>query len=294
MKILITGSEGLIGRWVVRRMLEDGHTIRTLDRGAQKRGCDWEHFPGDIRDIRLVRTAVQGMDAVIHLAAIPSNFFGVEETILSTNIQGTMNVLIACDEGGVQRLVNYSSINALGHNEPTPNPDLYLPLDDDVPHYVYQAYNLSKHVGEEMCKAFANRGRMVIASLRPTMVVAPDEGEDRWWRHIPEELRLQFSIPDLFTYVDARDVSEATAQCLTAPITGHQAFLLAADDSSGKIPTAELVEKYYGRYPWPKISMDEYLKDNPYRSLLDCRAAKQALGWQPKYSFRDPASGLKF
>ncbi len=287
MRILVTGSTGGIGSWMVKRLLEAGHALRTLDFTAQKKGSDWEHTPGDICDLALVRRLVQGMDAVVHLAAIPYDVPGRDADILQTNIQGTWNVLLACSEAGVGRVVNFSSINALGHAEPFRD-DLYLPLDDDLPHRTARSYFLSKHIGEELCDAFVRRSEMVIASLRPTMVIYPGGGARSWWKWIPEERKAEFSRPDFFSYVDVRDVCEAALLALTADFSGHQAFLITADDTSMNQPTQELVDTYYGHLPWPKVSPGEYLAGAPYRSLVDCSRAKRVLGWQPKYSQRDP------
>jgi UDP-glucose 4-epimerase len=283
MKVLVTGSLGGIGRWLVRRLAEAGHALRTIDRAAQPRENDWEHLPGDIRDPSLVRRAVQGMEAVIHLAAIPYDIPGQEELVLSTNLQGTWNVLLACAEAGVERVVNFSSINALGQAEPT-HAGLYLPLDDQVPHHVTQPYYISKHVSEELCQAFASRAGLTAISLRPTYVWLPNDQRLRWWHLLPEDERARLATKDFWSVVDVRDVVEAAVLSLTAPISGHRAFLLTADDTTAPIPSAELVEKYYAHLPWPNISLAEYLAGAPRRSLVDCSQAKQALGWQPKFS----------
>jgi nucleoside-diphosphate-sugar epimerase len=285
---------GMIGRWMVKRLLEAGHTIRTLDRAAQPKDQTWEHLPGDIRDLPLVRRAVQGTEAVVHLAAIPFDVPNSEDTILSTNLQGTWNVLLGCAEAGVKRVIYFSSINALGHAEATPNPAMYLPVDDEVPHYTARAYNTSKHLGEELCQAFANLHGITAISLRPTAVLQPHDGRERWWDFMPEDRKAFWSTKDFWSYVDVRDVCEAAYLGLTAPVEGHQAFLLAADDSSAKLPTAEIVDKYYPNLAWPKVSKEEYLASDPFRSLLDCSKARRMLGWQPKIRMRDPESGYKF
>ena len=290
MKILVTGSTGGIGQFVVKRLLEAGHTLRTMDITAQPTGVGYEHFPGDIRNLPLVRQLAQGMDAIVHLAAIPYDVDRQDELILDTNIHGTWNVLMAAHEAGVKRVVNFSSINALGHAEPK-RPGLYLPLDDELPHFPVRNYPLSKHIGEELCYAFAARGAFSVVSLRPTLVTYPGPSHFPWFRNMPEEMKIQFGMRDLFSYVDVRDVAEAALLGLTAEVNLHQAFLLAADDNHFHIPTAELVEKYLPNLPWPKVSKEEYLAKGEFVSLLDCRAAKQVLGWQPKYSEFDPSAG---
>jgi UDP-glucose 4-epimerase len=290
MKILVTGSTGGIGRYVISRLLEDGHRLRAMDIAAQPHSDDYEYIPGDIRDLDTVRKAVQGMEVVVHLAAIPFDMDRQEAMILHTNIHGTSNVLLASQEASVQRVVNFSSINALGQAEKM-HPGLYLPLDDKVPHFNVRNYSLSKHIGEEMCTAFANRGVFTVVSLRPTNVTHPGPSRFRWWDMMPEEFKLQGHINDFFSYVDVRDVAEATALAIKAEVKVHEAFLLASGEGRTRMPTAEIVEKYYPQLPWPKVSKEEYLAKNEFISLLDCTGAREVLGWQPKYSVFDPEAG---
>jgi nucleoside-diphosphate-sugar epimerase len=292
MKVLVTGNNGGIGRWVVQRLLEAGHTIRTLDVLAQPQSSEYEHIPGDICDLTQVRRAVQDMQAIVHLAAVPYDINRLEAQLLDTNIHGTSNILLAAEEAGVERVVYFSSINALGQAEPA-HPGIYLPLDDEIPHFNVHNYSMTKHICEEMCTAFARRGAFSVVSLRPTLVTHPGPLRYAWFRFTSEEMKMRSALGDFWSYVDVRDVAEATLLGLTAKVEGHQAFLLTADDNRAHIPSAELVEKYYPSLPWPKIPKEAYLQRGEFISLVDCRAAKQTLGWQPKYSMFDPDAGYE-
>ncbi len=289
MKILVTGSQGAIGRRLVKVLQKAGHTLRTLDRAAASPESEWEHLPGDVRDISLVRRAAQGMDAVVHLAALLTDSPG-EDLLYTVNIQGTWNVLMACVEAGVPRLVNFSSIQALGHSAPK-HTGLYLPFDDQIPRQPAFPYQISKHVGEEMCTAFAVQRGLVVVSLRPTYVFQPDQERDRWWLRLPEEILARSATQDYWSFVDVRDVCQAVVLALAAPVTGHQAFLLTSDFTWARLPTAELAAKYYPHFAWPRVSLAEWVKDNPYRSLVDCTQAKAVLGWQPVWSRREVILG---
>jgi len=284
MKILVTGSAGLIGQALVALLRQEGYEVRTLDRYAQKQEAAGEHVPGDLRDIHLVRRAVQGMDAVAHLGAIPSDSHGREDEVLSVNVQGTWNVLLACVEAGVSRAVCYSSVNALGcfggHR-----PAVYLPIDDSYPRHPITVYQLSKHLVEETCQAFTARYGLQTICLRPVGV---------WNKHALEKFRreefgrqVEWGKEQYWSYVALQDVCDATLRALTVENVTYDAFLLSASDTFTPIPTAELVEKFYPNTPWLKQDLEAYLATNPYRSLIDCSHAREVLGWEPKHSWRN-------
>jgi nucleoside-diphosphate-sugar epimerase len=277
----VTGSAGRIGREQVRVLREAGYDLRTFDRQARGKDEDWEHISGDLRDIYTVRRAVEDMEAVVHLGAIPHDT-GNDEEVLSINVQGTWNVLLACAEAGVARVVYFSSVNALGCVGGY-RPAQYLPIDDDYPRHPFSAYQISKHLGEEMCRAFSNRHGLITVALRPVFVTNPRHSARyrNWGFHTrPDRLPEEY-----WAYVDVRDVCDATL-CSLSLETTHDAFLLTADDTTQETPTAELVEKFYPDTPW-KTDRDAYLAGNSHRSLFDCSHAKQQLGWQPKHSWRD-------
>lgn len=274
----MTGSEGRIGRAQVGVLREAGHEVRTFDRFA-RRERDGEHVAGDLRDISVVRNALRGMDAVLHLGAVPSDRRGHEDDVLSTNVQGTWNVLLACVETGTERVVYYSSVNALGCVGGHKPADRF-PIADDYPRHPQSAYQLSKHLAEEACRSFSDKHGLAVVSLRPVYVAAPDkygaEGSDA---------RADWQRSEYWAYVDLRDVVEAGRLALSADV-GCDAFLLTADDTSVNVPTAELVDRYYPDTPWPAVSKNAYLDNAPFRSLFDCSHAKNVLGWQPQHSWR--------
>jgi nucleoside-diphosphate-sugar epimerase len=286
-RVLVTGSAGHIGKWQVEALQAAGHTVRTFDRTARRKKDAGEHIPGDVRDILAVRQAVEGMDAVVHMGALSHDGKGTPEDLLAVNVQGTWNVLLACAEAEISRVIFYSSIHALG-NFGGHRPAAYLPIDDAYPHHPLTPYQISKHLGEELCKAFSDRYGMVTVSLRPVYVAAPTDYA--YWNRYRLEERQERVRGDYWAYVDVRDVCQAALLGLTAENITSEAFLLTADDTISATPTAELVERFYPETPWPKQSRDVYLADNPYRSLLDCVHAKTVLGWQPRHSWRDSAA----
>ena len=308
-RVLVTGSAGRIGRWQVEALRIAGYEVRTLDRAAQgkkeeKVRIEGEHIPGDLRDINTVRRAVQGVDAVLHLGALASDRAGTAEDVLTVNAQGTWNVLLACVEARVERLVYFSSVNALGavggHR-----PAGYLPIDDAYPRHPMSPYQLSKHLSEEACRSFTDKYGLVTVCLRPVFVTLP-EHYARWREH-RANVSSEWQKVEYWAYVDIRDVCAAGLLGLTAQNVTHDAFLLSADDTTQETSTAELVDRYYPDTPWKahlpeggsalvllhsdapayRTARDAYLADDPHRSLMDCSHAKQVLGWQPQHSWRE-------
>jgi UDP-glucose 4-epimerase len=286
MKILVTGSQGGIGKRLVDKLLEAGHDVRTLDQKAAPKNCTWEHVPGDVRNLSLVRALTQGMDIVLHLAADLTDTGEHQERTFTVNVQGTWNVLMACIEAGVSRLVYFSSIQALGHSNPA-HSKIYFPIDDKVPKQPATPYQISKHAAEEMCRAFTVRNTLTVACLRPTFVFVPGMAQAGWWRRLPEEDLVRLGKKDYWSFIHVEDVCQAAILSMSAAIEGFQGFLLTSDYTWVNVPTAKLVADHYAQFEWKRTSAHKYLKDNPFRSLVDCKAAKKVLGWQPEHSQRD-------
>jgi nucleoside-diphosphate-sugar epimerase len=130
-------------------------------------------------------------------------------------------------------------------------------------------------------------------SLRPTLVTFPGPPRFPWFRNLPQEFKIRSAVSDFFSYVDVRDVAEAALLSLTASVDGPPGVPAGLRREPLRIPTAEVVEKYYPTLPWPKISKEEYLAQGEFVSLVDCRAAKEVLGWQPQVQPVQPADGYE-
>mgnify|MGYP000645609329 CR=1 FL=1 len=153
---LVTGGAGFIGSHIVEELLRNGETVRVLDNfstGTHNNISEYinqiELVEGDICDINTVRYAMQGVDYVLHQAALPSVPRSITDPFTSheVNATGTLNVLIAARDVSVKRVVCASSSSIYG-NSPT------LPKVEDMPSNPLSPYAVSKLSAEGYCRVF--------------------------------------------------------------------------------------------------------------------------------------------
>ena len=146
-KVLVTGGGGLVGR-TITPLLERSYSVTHLDLKDPDDGLPF--IQGDLRDSRAVAEACEGMDAVLHVAALHGKAWAAagDDTGFEVNVTGCKNILEGAAKAGVRRVVFTSSIWATGHGDPSPE---YLPIDEELPRKPAELYGLTKQLGEEMC-----------------------------------------------------------------------------------------------------------------------------------------------
>jgi UDP-glucose 4-epimerase len=175
MKFLITGGAGFIGSNIAESLLANGDGVRILDDFSTGRRENIAAFDGkadviegDIRDMKTVARAVDGMDYVLHQAALPSVPRSVEDPLSSNavNIDGLLNVLVASRDAGVKKLVLASSSSVYGESEELPKHEKMVP-DPLSP------YAVTKLTGEYYNRIFWNLYKFPTASLRYFNIFGP-------------------------------------------------------------------------------------------------------------------------
>jgi nucleoside-diphosphate-sugar epimerase len=173
-KYLVTGGAGFIGSHLSEELVRRGHTVRVADSLITGKRGNLQHIPavefleGDLAEEPFARRAVEGIDFVLHQAAIPSVPRSVKDPIASNraNVDATVNVLVAARDAGVKRLVFAGSSSAYG-NAPT------LPKHEEMPSKPLSPYALQKVVGEQYLQLFTRLYGLETVSIRYFNVFGP-------------------------------------------------------------------------------------------------------------------------
>jgi len=171
---LVTGGAGFIGSHLAEELIRRGHVVRVVDNLATGKRRNLAHLPavefleGDLADLAVCVRAVQGMDYVLHEAAIPSVPRSIEDPVTSnrSNIDASLNVLVAARDARVKRLVYAGSSSAYG-NTPV------LPKHEDMPPRPLSPYALQKFVAEQYCQLFTRLYGLETVTIRYFNVFGP-------------------------------------------------------------------------------------------------------------------------
>lgn len=180
MRLLITGADGFIGSHLTEALVREGHDVRafvfynSFNSWGWLDNCDkdvkdhFEVFPGDIRDPNGVRTAMKDCDAVLHLAAliaIPYSYHS-PDTYVDTNIKGTLNIVQAARDLGVNKVVVTSTSEVYGTAQ-------FVPITEEHPLQGQSPYSASKIGADQIAMSFYTSFNTPIILLRPFNTYGP-------------------------------------------------------------------------------------------------------------------------
>jgi nucleoside-diphosphate-sugar epimerase len=171
---LVTGGAGFIGSHLGEELLRRGHHVRVFDNLSTGKRRNLEQLPGvefiegDLADPTACQRAVAGVEYVLHQAAIPSVPRSVKDPVTSnrSNVDGSLNILVAARDAGVRRLVYAGSSSAYG-DTPT------LPKREDMPTRPLSPYALQKLVAEQYCQMFTRLYGLETVTIRYFNVFGP-------------------------------------------------------------------------------------------------------------------------
>lgn len=280
MKVLITGAGGNLSRALVPLLIEKGHTVRLMD--FRPLDTPHEFVQGDVRDFEDVQRAVEGVDAVVHAAALHGIHMGkwAPQDFWAINVTGTFHVFEAARVQGVKRVVLCSTMGVYGGSG-GPTNEAWGVVTEDLPCLPGDVYGMSKWMCEDMARYYSRRWSVNTVALRLGMFV-------------PEGSLGRYGFRLLFGGVDDRDVAQAALLSLShSPESGFDFFNImadvpfsAADARALQQDTVAVVERYY---PGTVALAQQHQLDMKAllwgRTIWPMEKAKRILGYQPQYNF---------
>ena len=179
-KVLVTGADGFIGSHLTEYLVQQGINVRAfvyynsfnswgwLDDASDDIKRSLDVFAGDIRDPNGVRTAMQGCDVVLHLAAliaIPYSYHS-PDTYVDTNVKGTLNVVQAARDLGVERVVHTSTSEVYGTAR-------FVPITEEHPLQGQSPYSASKIGADQIAQSFHRSFNTPVTTMRPFNTYGP-------------------------------------------------------------------------------------------------------------------------
>jgi nucleoside-diphosphate-sugar epimerase len=282
-KIAVTGGSGKAGRPIVRALFEAGHQVLNIDVVPSPESYHPEapipFLRADVTDFGQALESLSGGDtlpgieAVVHLAAIPSPAHATPDQVFRTNVTSTHAVFSAAQRLGLERIVWASSETTLGL--PFHRPPEYAPVNEK---HVFPetSYALSKVVGEEMARQFHRWSGIPIVGLRfSNVMIGEDYNRFAAWQDDPHARKW-----NLWGYVDESHVAQSVRLALEADIDGTDNFIIAAADTVMRRPSRELMAEVY-----PDVPVADTVSGND--TLLDISHAREVLGYDPAFSWRE-------
>jgi nucleoside-diphosphate-sugar epimerase len=293
---LVTGGAGFIGSHLAEELVRRGHRVRVADSLITGKRSNLDHIKGieflegDLADIDVARTAVDGCEYVLHQAALPSVPRSVNDPLTSNraNVDATLNVLLASRDAGVKRLVFAASSSAYG-DTPT------LPKHENMPANPLSPYALQKVIGEEYLRMFSRLYGLETVAIRYFNVFGPRQDPSSPYSGVISVFAtalLENRPPTIFgdgnqtrdfTYV--ANVVDGVLRACDAPRASGEIINVA---TGGRISLNQLFEemrKLVGASITPVY--EESRKGDVRDSQADIAKARELLGYEPIVSFED-------
>jgi len=294
---LVTGGAGFIGSHIADALVRQGKRVRVLDNlstGKEEHMASFrasvELVRGDIRDLEACRKAMDGVEYVIHQAAIRSVPKSVDRPTEShdANATGTLNMLVAAREAKVKRFVYASSSSAYGDAKTFPQRETMRPMP-------LSPYAASKLCGEHYCMLYTKTMGLETVSLRYFNVFGPrQDPESQYSAVIPKFMEQAYLGVPLEVHWDgkqARDfthIGNVVAANLLAAKTKKgvgETFNIANGRTYSLLDVIRVIERLCGR----KLERNHHPKrqGDVRKTCADISAARRVLGFKPVMNFED-------
>jgi nucleoside-diphosphate-sugar epimerase len=279
-RVIVTGGSGKVGRACVEEFLHHGYEVFNVDQARPAKALcpftrvDLTDFGQTVEALSEIDDLYHGVEAVVHLAAIPGPTQFPNSVTFTVNTVSTYNVFEAARKLGIKNVVWASSETLLGipYNVPPP----YLPVDEEYPARPETSYSLSKLLGEEMAKQYCRWDPdLKIVGLRFSNVMEPADYANFPGYDSDAKLRRW----NLWGYIDSRDAAQAIRKALETELKGFSAFIIANAETVMSQPNAQLIAECF-----PGVPIQKEL--GPNETLLSIEKARRVLGYEPQHSWR--------
>lgn len=299
MKYLVTGGAGFIGSNIVSELLKQGQQVVVLDNFATgkrenilplMKDKNLTMIEGDLRSFHIVRSAVKGVDYILHQGALPSVPRSINDPITSNdvNILGMLNILEAAKEFGVKRVVVASSSSIYGNSESLPKVET-MPINPMSP------YALTKYAQERYCQIFSQIYGLETVALRYFNVFGPrQDPTSQYSAVIPKFIRLIMADKEPVIYGDgsqSRDFTFvennvwANIQACTAPKAAGEVINIACGERYTLIELVQMINEILGKNIEPKFETDR--AGDVKHSLAGIEKAKDLLSYEVRVDFKE-------
>ena len=294
---LVTGGAGFIGSNVVEELVRRGETVRALDNLATGHIKNLAPLMGkitwheaDIRDLESIRADFEGVDYVVHLAAIPSVPRSVADPLTSNavNIDGTLNVLVAARDAGAKRVVFAASSAAYGDHPALPRVESQEPRP-------LSPYALTKLAGEYYCRIFSQVYGLETVALRYFNIFGPRQSPDSPYSGVLSlfiSAYMDGKTPTIFgdgeqsrdfTYV--QNTVDATLRACTAAEASGKVINVGTGERHTLNETIKILNKVFGAHVTPLY--DAARTGDVQHSHADISLARKLLGYEPQVRFEE-------
>lgn len=279
MRIAVTGANGKLGTVVTRELRAAGHDVTALDivgtRGTGFTQVDFSDYGQTVDALSGIEGRHSGLDAIVHLAAIPAWGFLPDSQTFHNNVTVTFNVFQAARRLGIRTIVYASSETLLGIPFETPPP--YLPVDEEYDSRPESMYSVTKHLEEELAQKLVRWDpQLSVSAMRFSNVMNPED-----YAEFPSyDADARIRNWNLWAYIDARDAAQAVLKALQLNRPGFEAYIIANADTVMSRSTPSLVAEVY-----PDVEVRREI--GAHETLLSIEKARRMLGYEPRYSWRD-------
>lgn len=279
-RVAVTGGSGKLGRAVVADLLADGWEVHNLDLVPPAAPTcpftrvDLTDFGQVVGALTAIDDRHAGLDAVVHLAAVPAPGLTTNAATFANNVPSTYNVFAAARVAGIRNVVWASSETVLGLPFDTPPP--YVPVDEEYAGRPESTYSLGKLLEETMAAQFCRWDPdLKIIGLRFSNVMAPEDYE----AFPAYDADARSRCWNLWSYIDARDGAQAVRLALAHEQPGFDVFIIANADTVMSRPNHELLAEVFPDVPHRR-------EFGPHETLLSIEKARRVLGFEPRHSWR--------